>query len=84
MVSIERIGPSSLDGVLRWQVYERLQSLAIACRCQAYEPLQVEVNTPLELVQVWSVVQQIAGDRPRLIERLQRSWQIPCARNIVS
>jgi hypothetical protein len=39
----------------------------------------VYYETPAEIIQIWSVVQQVAGDRKAHIERLNRCWkQVIC------
>ena len=68
-----------IDLIDRWQVYQRLQDLSIGCRCRYGDPLQVYYETPAEIIQIWSVVQQVAGDRKAHIERLNRCWkQVIC------
>ena len=60
----------------RWQAYYRFQSLELDCRCRAHRPLEVDVQTPGQLVQVWSVLQTVSGDRSELCDRLERCWQL--------
>jgi hypothetical protein len=64
------------DWMQRWEVYHRLQSLGIACECQVNQPLRVEVETPLDVLQVWSLVRQVRASRQELIECLHRCWQL--------
>jgi hypothetical protein len=61
----------------RWQVYQRLQELDIPCGCETNQPLQVEINSPLAVIQLWSVMQQFTASRQELIWTLKRSWQSP-------
>jgi len=61
----------------RWQIYQRLIELQVPCRCSCNQPLQVNLNTPLELWQFWSVVQRVGANRQTLASRLERCWQIP-------
>lgn len=61
----------------RWQVYQRLQELDIPCCCETNQPLQVEINNPLTVVQLWCVMQQFTASRQDLIWTLERSWQSP-------
>ncbi|MEM9089704.1 MAG: Asr1405/Asl0597 family protein [Cyanobacteria bacterium P01_F01_bin.53] len=71
-----------LSGVIvscddRWQVYRRLQELNIDCQCSSFQPLKVNLQTPTEALQLWSVVKRISEPRLVLIERLNQSWKVP-------
>ncbi len=59
----------------RWQVYHRLQELAIPCECEMSQPLRVNINDSITAIQVWSVCQQLLAPRNNLISWLQRCWQ---------
>lgn len=59
----------------RWQAYQRLKSLEVPCWCEKQGCLQVEVNSPLAAIQLWSVMQQFSGSRQQLITWLHRCWQ---------
>lgn len=61
----------------RWQAYRRLKELDIACECRAYQPLKVAVDGPSQMLQAWSALQAVSGDRQQLIPRLLRCWQLP-------
>ncbi|MEM8604951.1 MAG: Asr1405/Asl0597 family protein, partial [Cyanobacteria bacterium P01_H01_bin.121] len=56
----------------RWPIYFRLQALEIACQCQGYKPLRVEVSTVQDAIQVWAVVQQCMKPRRELAAWLDR------------
>jgi hypothetical protein len=60
----------------RWQIYRRLQELGIPCQCRAHQPLQVEVQSGLALVQLWSVVRQFDASRGENVARLDRCWRL--------
>lgn len=59
----------------RWQVYQRLQELSIACRCTVTGQLEVEIHSPLTIVQLRSVIQQFTRSRGELVGWLERCWQ---------
>lgn len=61
----------------RWRVYHRLHELSIACRCPADGRLWVEVNTAVEVFQVWSVLKQFRASRQELVSWLEDCWQAP-------
>lgn len=60
----------------RWQAHHRLQELGIACTCLADGRLQVEVNSPLSVVQVRSVLQQFTCSRQQLSNWLDHCWHL--------
>jgi hypothetical protein len=59
----------------RWQIYRRLQELDISCQCEAHQPLRVEVEHGLDLIQLWSVIRQFDASRTENIEGLNRCWK---------
>lgn len=59
----------------RWQVYRRLQELDIPCQCASYQPLKVQVDHVLAVIQLWSVVQQVTHPRQHLADWLEICWQ---------
>ncbi|MCS6782518.1 MAG: hypothetical protein RMI89_03620 [Gloeomargarita sp. SKYBB_i_bin120] len=61
----------------RWAVYHRLQELGIPCRCVAYGPLEIQVETPQAAVLVWSVVRRMRGSRWQQVDWLERCWRLP-------
>ncbi|CEJ46058.1 Asr1405/Asl0597 family protein [Umezakia ovalisporum] len=65
-----------VDWADRWQVYQRLQQLGISSWCDNNQPLRVEINNPLALVQFWSVMQQLTASRKDLICTLEHCWKI--------
>jgi hypothetical protein len=64
-----------VEWVNRWQVYQRLQELDIPCSCAPNQPLRVEINNPLAVVQIWSVIQQLTASRQDLIFSLEQCWK---------
>jgi hypothetical protein len=64
-----------VDRVDRWQVYQRLQELDIPCWCETNQPLRVEINNPLAIVQLSSVMQRLRASRQDLIWSLEDSWK---------
>lgn len=61
----------------RWPIYHRLQSLDISCWCSVYKPLQVQLDSPLVLIQVQQVIRQITASRQDLMDWLEVCWQQP-------
>ncbi|MEN9208434.1 MAG: hypothetical protein Q6L50_10545 [Gloeomargarita sp. GMQP_bins_120] len=59
----------------RWLIYRRLQELGVPCRCGAYGPLEIEVDTPQAALLVWSVVRQVTSTRAAQAAWLERCWQ---------
>ncbi|MBD2018145.1 hypothetical protein H6F96_29795 [Microcoleus sp. FACHB-53] len=60
----------------RWQVYTRLQELAIPCECATNQPLRYQIKDVTAAIQLWSVVRQLTVSRPELACWLERCWQI--------
>jgi hypothetical protein len=61
----------------RWAIYHRLQSLAIECHCGVGVPLTVQINSPQELIQCWSVMRHAAaGDRLAQAAALENCWRL--------
>lgn len=67
--------PLDLDRVATWEVYRRLQTLAIPCHCGVHQPLRVSAETPLALTQIWSVVRTQTAPKADLTAHLNRCWQ---------
>lgn len=63
----------------RWQAHYRLQELGIACTCSENGQLQVEVNGPIAVAQLWSVLQQLTRSRKQLSSWLEQCWNLPTA-----
>lgn len=59
----------------RWLAYQRLQELNIPCQCRPDGRLGVEINHPIDLLQLRSVVQQITASRAELINWLEQCWK---------
>lgn len=64
----------------RWQVYHRLQDLGIPCQCKGFQPLTVAIRTPIDAIQLWSIVRRSSQSRSDLAITLNQSWQLPCAK----
>jgi hypothetical protein len=58
-----------------WQVYQRIQSLDIECKCLLHKPLQVCIARPAQLLQLWTVLRQLETCRGSLIGWLEPCWQ---------
>jgi hypothetical protein len=66
----------TVEGVERWAIRDRLNRLEIACDCQMGEPLQVQMTTPLAVLQFWSVMQCYRQPRSVLVDRLEHCWRL--------
>ena len=66
----------SINGTERWDVYHRLQELEIPCECPAHQPLTVQISSPNQLIQLWSVVRRINASRHELVLSLEKYWQL--------
>lgn len=64
-----------LDQISRWNVYHRLQELAIPCHCRAGTPLQVQANTATDAIQIWSVIQRVTSTKQITVDHLEHCWQ---------
>ena len=51
----------------RWQVYHWLPSLDIEYKCLLHQPLQVRIDGPAQLLQLWIVLRQVEVYRGCLI-----------------
>jgi hypothetical protein len=61
----------------RWAIYQRLQSLAIDCDCGVGVPLTVQINSPQDLIQCWSVMRHaVVGDRLAQTAALETCWRL--------
>jgi hypothetical protein len=74
-IDFDAIATLDLDPVERWNVFNRLQELAIPCQCACGQPLRVDVETPTAAIQVWSVTQQLTVPREITLDRLERCWR---------
>ncbi|CDN16087.1 MAG: hypothetical protein HRU34_16515 [Richelia sp.] len=63
-----------VDWLARWEIYQRLQELEITCSCATNQPLTVEINGPLALVQLWSTIRHCSASRQEMILVLQQCW----------
>ncbi|MGV0026898.1 Asr1405/Asl0597 family protein [Phormidesmis priestleyi] len=59
----------------RWQIYHRLRELEIPCSCVAYQPLMVQVDSAIAIIQLWSVMRQITTPRQKLADWLEDCWR---------
>ena len=66
----------AIDGANKWEMYHRLQALQIPCQCFIHKPLQVELNSPIAVIHLWSIVQRLTASRAQLVERLNLCWQL--------
>jgi hypothetical protein len=66
-----------VDRIQRWEVYYRLQSLEIDCQCGVNQPLEVNDQSPLDIMQIWSIVRQMRSSRQELLDCLENCWQLP-------
>ncbi|OKH28382.1 Asr1405/Asl0597 family protein [Chroogloeocystis siderophila] len=64
-----------VNGIDRWQIYQRLQELAIPCWCVTNQPLRVRVVDVTTAIQLWSVSRQFKMSRHDLVCWLERCWE---------
>lgn len=60
----------------RWQLHQRLQELGIQCGHTETGQLWVEVNDPIAMLQIRSVVRQLTSSRQELAYWLESCWQL--------
>ncbi|MFS8923961.1 hypothetical protein NW863_05720 [Synechococcus sp. B60.1] len=60
----------------RWRIGRRLVELGIPAVCTGDGHLQVQVDTPLALLQVRSVIRQYTARRRELLDSLETCWQL--------
>mgnify|MGYP006156418269 CR=1 FL=1 len=70
----EKIFP--LSAWERWQLYHRLQALDIEDKCSLHKLLQVRIDSPAQLLQLWIVLRQVEAYRGSLIGWLETCWQV--------
>ena len=70
------VAASSVLAGQRWPIYHRLQELGVPCQCQPHQPLQIQVECPLHVLLVWSVVTQVTAPRTQQIAWLERCWEM--------
>ena len=58
----------------RWEIYHRLRELGIDCQCKMHQPLKVQVSSPGDAIQLWSVIQQITAPRCHLLRWIDKCW----------
>ncbi|MEM6352328.1 MAG: Asr1405/Asl0597 family protein [Cyanobacteria bacterium P01_D01_bin.14] len=59
----------------RWSIHYRLQELSIPSACPADGTLRVDIDYPVSLMLLRSVVQQFTESRQSGINWLERCWQ---------
>jgi hypothetical protein len=59
----------------KWQIYQRLQELAIPCWCATSQPLRVHIVDVNSAIQLWSVSRQFKMSRHDFINWLERCWE---------
>lgn len=64
-----------INTIARWDIYYRLQDLAIPCTCQTGQPLQVNIQSTKDAIQLWSVVKRITACRQDQIAWLNICWR---------
>ncbi len=67
----------------RWSIHRRLQELNIPANCPSDGTLRVDVNYPLALLLVRSVILKFSLPRQESVDWLERCWQsqVLCAAN---
>ncbi|KPQ33492.1 MAG: hypothetical protein HLUCCA11_18370 [Phormidesmis priestleyi Ana] len=65
----------SVARVDRWSINFRLKELNIPCTCPADGTLRVDVNHPIALLLVNSVVRRFTGPREDSVDWLERCWE---------
>ncbi len=70
------IHPVDIKNTERWSIYHRLQQLEIPCRCSTNQPLEVELDNPSAIAQLYCVVKQSTASRSELIDWLDDCWRL--------
>jgi hypothetical protein len=65
-----------IQGEQRWFIYRRLQELGVSCSCAAYQPLQLPLDYPHDLLHLWSITRQYHLSRAELAQWLELCWQL--------
>ncbi|MEB3294964.1 MAG: hypothetical protein VKJ24_17545 [Synechococcales bacterium] len=65
----------TIEGSDRWLFYTRLQELDFTCHCRSHQPLQVQITSVPEAIQLWSVAQSIQRSRLTLVDWLEACWR---------
>lgn len=60
----------------RWRLRHRLVELGIPAVCTEDGGLQVDIQTPLAVLQVGSVIRQHMASRQELVQSLKACWQL--------
>ncbi len=60
-----------IDCCDRWEAYFRLQELGIACECKSHQPLQVNITSANDVIQVWYLTTRLAKSRCELARWLE-------------
>ncbi|MBD2256678.1 Asr1405/Asl0597 family protein [Pseudanabaena sp. FACHB-2040] len=64
------------DRIDRWNIYNRLQQLAISSHCATGKPLQVKISTAGDAIQLWSVIRQCTAPRQVNVDYLEDCWHL--------
>ncbi len=75
------IHPVDIKNTERWSIYHRLQQLEIPCRCSTNQPLEVELDNPSAIAQLYCVVKQSTASRSELIDWLDDCWRLKSRQN---
>ena len=73
-ISVSSFEVVDIDRLVRWEVYRRLQELAIPCECRLNEPLRVRVDSAATALQLWCVIRAFAASRRDQADHLERCW----------
>ncbi len=65
-----------VEGVERWMVRDRLQSLGYTVKCTMGEALRVEIAHAPAAMQFWAVMQVYRQSRSDLAARLEQCWSV--------
>ncbi len=71
-----------INNTERWSIYHRLQQLEIPCSCSTNQPLEVELDNPSAIAQLYSVVKQSTASRSELIDWLDDCWRLKSRQNL--
>ncbi|PZU98055.1 MAG: hypothetical protein DCE90_05830 [Pseudanabaena sp.] len=67
---------ATVEGIVRWEIYHRLQDLEIPCKCSSGSPLTVDISSPNHLIQFWKISQRVNASRTELVQILENNWRL--------
>lgn len=67
---------ATVQGIIRWEIYNRLQELEIPCWCSSGEPLAVDISSPNHLIQFWKISRRVSASRDEMIQVLENNWKL--------